>query len=92
PTLPITAFPVENNYPEFINGKPTKSYIDWFSTTFVFSLFGVPALSVPAGLSSENLPIGLQIIGPHFSENRLISLAQIVEEKFSLTLPEIEPL
>ena len=87
PTLPITPFPVENNYPEHIDGKPTRSYIDWFSTTFVFSLFGVPALSVPAGLSSKNLPIGLQVIGPHFSENRLISLARVIEELFPIGFP-----
>ena len=90
PTLPITAFPVENNYPEFIGGEPTRSYIDWFSTTFVFSLFGVPSLSVPAGLDSKGLPIGLQIIGPHFTENRLIRLAQDIETKVAIDLPHIE--
>ena len=90
PTLPITPFPVENNYPESIDGKTTRSYIDWFSTTFVFSLFGVPALSVPAGLSSKNLPIGLQVIGPHFSENRLISLAIDIEELFPIGFPVID--
>ena len=90
PTLPITPFPVENNYPESIDGKLTRSYIDWFSTTFVFSLFGVPGLSVPAGLSSKNLPIGLQVIGPHFSENRLISLARDIEELVPIGFPIID--
>ena len=89
-TLPITPFPAENNYPEHIDGKPTRSYIDWFSTTFVFSLFGVPGLSVPAGLSSKNLPIGLQVIGPHFSENRLISLARDIEELVPIGFPIID--
>ena len=90
PTLPITPFPFEENYPKKIDNKPTKSYIDWFSTTFVFSLFGVPALSVPAGLSNNKLPVGLQIIGPHFSENRLLSLAKNVEELFPIGFPTID--
>ena len=90
PTLPITPFPFEDNYPKNIDNKPTRSYIDWFSTTFVFSLFGVPALSVPAGLSNNKLPVGLQIIGPHFSENRLLRLAKNVEELFPIGFPTID--
>ena len=90
PTLPITPFPFEENYPKKIDNKPTRSYIDWFSTTFVFSLFGVPALSVPAGLSNSKLPVGLQIIGPHFSENRLLRLAKNVEELFPIGFPTID--
>ena len=44
----------------------------------------------PAGLSNNKLPVGLQIIGPHFSENRLLRLAKNVEELFPIGFPTID--
>ena len=40
-----------------------------------FSYLGVPALSVPAGFTSDGLPAGLQLIGRPFAEARLLGLA-----------------
>ena len=45
------------------------------SLTFVGSALQWPALSVPSGYLGEGLPVGLQIIGPHFSEGRLLNVA-----------------
>ena len=64
-----------------------ESYFDWFAPTLVFSLFGLPALSVPSGLTDEGLPAGLQIVGPRFSEALLIELADIVSKKIQIRLP-----
>lgn len=36
---------------------------------------GVPAMSVPAGFTSDNLPVGMQIIGPHLGEGKIIEIA-----------------
>ena len=46
--------------------------------TIPASLAGVPALALPCGFS-EQLPMGLQLIGPHFSEQRLLGLGQIYQ-------------
>jgi aspartyl-tRNA(Asn)/glutamyl-tRNA(Gln) amidotransferase subunit A len=46
--------------------------------TIPVSLAGLPAISIPCGLS-EGLPVGLQIAGPAFSENRLLDAAHAVE-------------
>ncbi len=43
------------------------------------SLAGIPAISIPCGLS-EGLPVGLQIAGPAFSENRLLDAAHALEQ------------
>jgi aspartyl-tRNA(Asn)/glutamyl-tRNA(Gln) amidotransferase subunit A len=44
-----------------------------------FDAFGIPAISVPCGLSKAGLPIGLQIVGPHFSEGKVLALAAAYE-------------
>jgi aspartyl-tRNA(Asn)/glutamyl-tRNA(Gln) amidotransferase subunit A len=46
--------------------------------TIPVSLAGIPAISIPCGLS-EGLPVGLQIAGPAFSENRLLAAAHALE-------------
>jgi aspartyl-tRNA(Asn)/glutamyl-tRNA(Gln) amidotransferase subunit A len=50
---------------------------DYF--TVPMSLAGIPAISIPCGLS-ERLPVGLQIAGPAFSENRLLDAAYAFEQ------------
>jgi aspartyl-tRNA(Asn)/glutamyl-tRNA(Gln) amidotransferase subunit A len=42
------------------------------------SLAGIPAISIPCGLS-DGLPVGLQIAGPAFSENRLLAAGHALE-------------
>ena len=90
PTLPITPFPVEQNFPETINGKKMESYFDWFAPTLVFSLFGLPAISVPSGLTKGGMPAGLQIVGPRFCEDSLIGLAAEVSREIPIGFPDIK--
>jgi amidase len=87
PVSSVNPFPVEQNYPETINGKPMASYIDWIASTFVISLIGLPAISVPAGLSSEGLPVGLQVIGGRYSEAKLLQLAHQIQVQNEIGLP-----
>jgi len=46
--------------------------------TVPMSLAGIPAISIPNGLS-EGLPVGLQLVGPAFSENRILGIAASLE-------------
>jgi aspartyl-tRNA(Asn)/glutamyl-tRNA(Gln) amidotransferase subunit A len=48
--------------------------------TLPFNVLGIPAISVPCGFSRGGLPIGLQIIGPRFGENAVLSLAHAYEQ------------
>jgi aspartyl-tRNA(Asn)/glutamyl-tRNA(Gln) amidotransferase subunit A len=41
---------------------------------------GLPGISVPAGLSSQGTPLGLQLIGPPFHEATLFRAAQVIED------------
>ena len=54
-------------------------YAEWAATLYPFNLTGHPAISVPAGVTADNLPVGLQLIGPWFGEVRLLDLAACLE-------------
>lgn len=84
PTSPTTAFKVGEKTQD-----PIQMYKADILTTSV-NLAGLPALSIPAGLDKNSLPIGLQITGPNFSEEKIFSLANafIDFEKLSIQLPE----
>lgn len=68
PTSPTTAFRLGEK-----NNDPLAMYLsDKF--TLAINLAGLPALSMPCG-QHNNLPIGAQLIAPHFKENRLLNVA-----------------
>ena len=54
-------------------------YLSDLFTTFV-NLARVPSVSVPAGLTKEGLPIGIQITGAHFKDAGLLQIAQAWHE------------
>lgn len=75
PTAPEPAFPIGAR-----SADPLAMYLaDVF--TVPASLAGLPALSVPAGLSREGLPVGMQLVGPAGSEPLLFALAREVERR-----------
>ncbi len=47
----------------------------------IWSLCGVPAVTIPAGQGLQGLPLGLQIIGPRFADDRVLSISQWCDEK-----------
>ena len=49
------------------------------------NLAALPGISVPAGFSA-GMPVGLQIIGPHFSERGMLNAAHAIEQKLALDL------
>ena len=67
-----------------------NSYIDWIAPTFVLTLVSVPAASVPAGLDSRGLPVGLQIACPRFQEATVLGLARILQERIPMPAVPIE--
>jgi amidase len=66
PTVAVPPFLAEQRFPTEIAGETLTTYIDWMFLTFVITLTGCPAISLPCGLSKDGLPIGLQFVGrPH---------------------------
>ena len=75
PTTSDLPFKLENNLKD-----PLKMYLsDLF--TVPINLAGIPSINVPVGYSSNNLPIGLQIVSNSFKEETLFSLAHILNEE-----------
>jgi amidase len=80
PCVAVPPFPVEQNYPDTIAGRPMNTYIDWIAPTFVLSLTGLPVACVPAGLDSNGMPVGLQVAGGQFGEEDVLSIAGQIQK------------
>jgi aspartyl-tRNA(Asn)/glutamyl-tRNA(Gln) amidotransferase subunit A len=52
----------------------------WYGFAYPFNLAGLPAISVPAGRTSEGLPVGLQIIGPQHQDGLVLRVAAEIDE------------
>lgn len=72
--------------PAFKSGErisdPMKMYLNDVYTTPA-SLAGLPAMSLPIGMTNKNLPVGMQILAPHFAEEKMLSAAMTMESFFS---------
>ena len=84
PTSPVTAFKIGEK-----TGDPVQMYLIDVCTLPV-NIAGLPGLSVPCGFS-DGLPVGMQLIGPHFSEEILLRTAHAYEAatEWSSARPEI---
>lgn len=73
PTTPTTAFEIGKVYGDSV----LMQYADLL--TVPANHAGVPGLSVPAGFDAKGLPIGIQLLGPDFSEGRLLKIGRAYE-------------
>ena len=83
PTSPTVAFKIGERIAD-----PLAMYLSDLCTIPV-NLAALPGISIPAGFSA-GLPVGFQIIGPHFSEKGLLDAAHAVEQR--LQVPTVAPL
>jgi len=79
PTTPTPAFKLGDKVED-----PVSMYLNDIYTVTA-DLVGVPGISVPCGYTSDNLPIGLQILGRHFDESTVLRLAHAVEHAMAAT-------
>jgi amidase len=79
PVSQVPPFPVEEEYPTEINGKPMPDYLAWMRSAYAITVTGCPAISVPAGQTPEGWPVGLQLVAPHGQDRRLLEVAAAFE-------------
>jgi aspartyl-tRNA(Asn)/glutamyl-tRNA(Gln) amidotransferase subunit A len=83
PTTPSAAFAIG----ERGRADPIEMYLNDVFTVTV-NMAGLPAISVPAGLDTQGLPLGLQLIGRPFAEETLFALGAIIEGAAGSLTPE----
>jgi aspartyl-tRNA(Asn)/glutamyl-tRNA(Gln) amidotransferase subunit A len=83
PTTPSSAFAIG----ERGRTDPIEMYLNDVFTVTV-NMAGLPAISVPGGLDSHSLPLGLQLIGRPFAEETLFALGAIIERAAGSFAPE----
>jgi amidase/aspartyl-tRNA(Asn)/glutamyl-tRNA(Gln) amidotransferase subunit A len=83
-TPTLAALPVDNTDdgntmgPSEINGEPVDRLIGW-CMTYPINYTGHPAASIPAGLSREGLPIGMQIVGRRYADGDVLAASAAFE-------------
>jgi aspartyl-tRNA(Asn)/glutamyl-tRNA(Gln) amidotransferase subunit A len=83
PTTPSAAFGLG----ETGRASPVEMYLNDVFTVTV-NMAGLPGVSVPAGLDSQGLPLGLQLIGQPFAEETLFALGAVIEQAAGSLTPE----
>jgi aspartyl-tRNA(Asn)/glutamyl-tRNA(Gln) amidotransferase subunit A len=78
PTMPTTAFVAEGPMPNMVDGKKIH-VMHSFGYTYPFNVSGHPAITLPCGLDSNGLPVGLHVIGRRHSDHVLLAMAAAFE-------------
>ncbi len=79
PSLATTAFESGLNTPG--DGRFGRTWTNWTPFTYPFNITGDPAISVPAGLSPDGLPVGLQFVGRHGADALVLRAARALEKR-----------
>jgi aspartyl-tRNA(Asn)/glutamyl-tRNA(Gln) amidotransferase subunit A len=81
PTIAVPAFDTPHVTPYDADGK---LWMEWTPFTYPFNLTQQPAASVPCGFTESGLPIGLQIVGRHGDDARVLQAANALEKLLNL--------
>jgi amidase len=91
PVSQVPPFSADEEYPADINGVAQETYLDWMRSAYLITVTGCPAISVPAGFTSQGWPIGIQLVGPVRSERRLLEIAHAYEQATGIGARRPEP-
>jgi len=91
PSTSVLPFNADKEYVDNIDGQKLETYIDWMGLCYAITVTGCPSISIPAGFSSDGLPMGIQIVGRKLDDLRILELAKLFENetKFYKIKPNI---
>ncbi len=89
PSASVAAFPHGRQVPDHWPHH-TWDWLRWAEFSYPFNLSHCPAISVPCGLSADGLPIGLQIVGPRFSDALVLSAAAAFLDARPIASPDLK--
>jgi indoleacetamide hydrolase len=79
PTTPLPARPLAESDETTVNGKKAPTFPTFIQNTDPGSNAGLPGLALPAGLTKDRLPVGIELDGPAGSDRRLLAIGLAVE-------------
>ena len=92
PTTIVPPFPVEQRYVMECNGTKFTTYVDWLLIVSAITAVCCPAISIPAGFTRGNLPVGIQVVAPPRGEAKLLAGAKMLEGILALgAITPIDP-
>jgi Asp-tRNA(Asn)/Glu-tRNA(Gln) amidotransferase A subunit family amidase len=68
-----------------------ENYVDWIAPAFLITLVSLPAGSVPAGLTRDGLPVGMQVVAPRFEEPLILRVAKLIQRASGVGWPPAGP-
>lgn len=90
PTAQVTAFPIGQETPTTAGGFPVDPFFDaWSAMFYPANLAGLPATSVPVGVSDKGLPIGIQVMAKRFGDAIALAFAQFIERHIAQEITAI---
>jgi amidase len=84
PATIVAPYPVHQRYVAECAGTKFGNYVEWLAIAYAITLVCCPALSLPCGFTKEDLPVGLQIVGPPRAEARVLAGAKLIEDMLGL--------
>jgi amidase len=79
PTMAVPAFPIDQPHVTEIDGRPIGQRMQRSFLTYMVSVLGLPAISIPCGFTRDGLPVGLQIVGKRRAEATVLRAAAAFE-------------
>ena len=79
PVNQLPPYPVTTEWPREVAGVKMTNYLDWMKSCYYITITSHPAISVPAGFTKENLPVGIQIVGRYRDDFGVLQLAHAFE-------------
>lgn len=83
PGVSVPPFDWHQLYPAEIDGQPVRNYMAWLGLSAALTVVGHPTTALPCGLDGQGTPFGLQIVGPSYSDRRLLGVAAALETAFA---------
>ena len=88
PAVAVTPFPLEQLYPDEIEGRPARTYFHWLALAYGITVTTHPAIVLPCGRDDTGTPFGIQLVGRRGGDLALLGIAAALE-RYLQAIPEL---